>query len=270
VSAKIRKRIGEFLILLIYLVIDAFEVWPHSHGWALSAVVVGIVALMLLDGEFSYKSIAAVGTTASIVCAGIYAWAPPTRPDETENHGWLLPANDPSPQTACTPDQSKQGDWFFVTVAGGGVFTAAKNQLAVLTIGDHPTVLMERGPSGLLIDVDMLAENGALVVRIERNEWRAVPAQISYADRPDRNTLVVHDRAGKEIFWLRYMNSNTVKIRGIFHKLGNPTPIVISDDNITLSPDLRLYMPLMPTAVPFVPCLVIATPKFEGPILTIK
>ncbi len=72
VSAVIRKRIGEFLILLIYLAIDAFEVWPHSHVWALSAVVAGIVALMLLDGEFTYKWIAAVGAIASIGAGATY------------------------------------------------------------------------------------------------------------------------------------------------------------------------------------------------------
>jgi hypothetical protein len=55
---SIGKRIGEVLILGLYLAVDAFEVWPHSRVFALVSVPIGVAALLLLDGGFSTKRIA--------------------------------------------------------------------------------------------------------------------------------------------------------------------------------------------------------------------
>lgn len=216
-----------------------------------------------------------VGVIALIGTAEALSWVrskeqAQLRNEEVNLRGWLLPGTDPLPKTACTPDPNmQQGDWLFVTVAGGGVFTISKQKIVVLTIGDHPTIIMERGPSGLMLDVDMFNENGKRAVLIEQNDWRAIPGRFSYLKRPDPHTLVVYGENDREMLWVRYMNSKTVKIKGVFHKMGETMPIIISDDTISMSPNLHLDMWNFPN-IPVVPCFVAADENFQGPVLTIR
>jgi hypothetical protein len=265
----IRKRIGEALILTVYVVFDFRDEWPKNH---ISALILGVIAISsILLIELRWKKWAVVTIVLVITAAIILRLSPPVLPEETDYHGWLLPANDPVPKTACTPqgDDAHNMGWFFVTLAGGGVYTHT-DKLDAITIGDHPTIRMERGPQGLLVDVDMLNANGALLVRIEKNEWRVIPTQAAYVRRPDRSTLVAYDLSGREMLWLRYMNPGLIKIRGTFYKVGDPTPIVVSDDAIQMHQGIGLYMAPMNTLVGFVPCFIVGTDTFNGSIFTFK
>jgi hypothetical protein len=77
---SIGKRIGEFLILALYLVIDAFEIWPHSHLFAVASIPVGLLALLLLDGGFSQKRMAIITGVVSVLCAALYIITPAHEP----------------------------------------------------------------------------------------------------------------------------------------------------------------------------------------------
>ena len=70
---EVRKRIGEFLILFIYLLIEAFGIWPISHIWALTTTVAGIVALALLDGALSGLWVSIIGAAFWAISVGISA-----------------------------------------------------------------------------------------------------------------------------------------------------------------------------------------------------
>lgn len=71
-SPSLGKRIGEVLILAIYLAVDVSEVWPKSHFWALVLAFAGVLALSLLDGGLSKGQIAGVNVVAASICVVIY------------------------------------------------------------------------------------------------------------------------------------------------------------------------------------------------------
>jgi hypothetical protein len=192
-----------------------------------------------------------------------------------EDNSLLIPAHDPTPKTACTPDDKKGADvtgqgWFFVTVAGGGVMTVTPNErLIAISVDGQPTVVINRSEKGILLDVDMFNPNGALAVRIEKNQWTISATQTFKVTRPDASTLSVVGIRGEELLWVRYMNANTVKIRGAFYKIGDSQPAVITDNSINLG-NMKLYMALTPQPIPFVPCFLAWTPDFRDPILTFR
>ncbi len=86
--AEIRKRVGEFLILLIYLVIDFFSLWDVSHFWALVAADIGIVALFLLDGGFSEYKIVVIGIVVTAICVVIFSLSHLSRPQNLGADGF--------------------------------------------------------------------------------------------------------------------------------------------------------------------------------------
>jgi hypothetical protein len=235
--------------------------WAALIG--LATIVSAVIALLSYFGVLPH--VAPLAPLAPNVTT------PEPSPVETDYHGWLRPANDPTPSTACTPDSATAQGWFLMTVAGGGVYTLAPTgKLIAIAIGDQPTVVLERSDNGLLLDVDMLNKSGALAVHIEHNEWRAMPSQMSYQKRPDPSTLVVYDVGGKEMLWVRYMNPNTVKIRGTFYKLGDAEPIVISDSAIQLGRNVHLFIPFLSQGTTFVPCFVVGIDNFRDPIFTFR
>ena len=58
--------------------------------------------------------------------------------------------------------------------------------------------------------------------------------------RPDASTLIVSDDQGRETFFARYLNKNTVRIRGTF-RCGDTKPVVIGNDDVVIGgrPTLR-------------------------------
>jgi hypothetical protein len=269
---RIRKRIGEALILTIYVVFDFRDEWPKNHVSALILGVIAVSSILLI--ELPWKKWAM--TTAALVISAAIVWsvAPPVLPGETVNSGLLIPADDATPKTACTPNTPKNdatgAGWFFVTIAGGGVFTVTPtDRLIAISVDGRPTVVIERSEKGILLDVDMFNPDGTLAVRIEKNAWTASTAQTFKATKIDTSTLSVVGVHGEELLWVRYMNANTVKINGTFYKIGDPQPVVITDSAISLG-HMQLYMAPMMTPVPFVPCFIVGTADFRDPIFTFK
>src|SRR5271168_2042138 len=152
---SIKKRLGEFLILGLYLVLDLVHIWPTHHFYALVAAFVGFAALLLLDGGFSTKQIVATLACVGVGCVVIYFGAAATeRPDETEIIGTLQPSNDATPPNGCdnwpgtvTPDEIK-------VLIGTNVFhKRGIGKMTAIAIGRSPNVCpvltMERRPDGI-------------------------------------------------------------------------------------------------------------------------
>src|ERR1700722_5938344 len=102
-KSSIRKRIGEFMILAIYLFGDVlgFWNWDKYHVLCLFIAVFGIIALLLLDGGFSYRQIAMVAglsVLGSIVIS--FALGPVPEPHPVEITGVLRPGAFPTPANA--------------------------------------------------------------------------------------------------------------------------------------------------------------------------
>lgn len=126
-----RKRLGEFLILLIYLIIEGYGLWditwPLPHFWALAAGVAGVVALLFLYGAFSEKQIAVYAGTATLCCIGIYLIAPRPLPFHIEYSGILWEVDDRLPKIP-----NPNGQLNVVPVSRGWLITGSANKSIML------------------------------------------------------------------------------------------------------------------------------------------
>lgn len=235
IGAKIRKRTGEFLILLIYLIIDAFEAWPRTHVGALLAFVAGLIALMLLDGEFSYRSVASAGVSAAVISALVFLVVGPAR--EAAIVGWLQPANDPTPPNSC--DESpvpRVRSAKPVVMIGDNAFVPGNPQnYDALAVGQCAPLNIQRKPNGTAISVDIYSASGHLIGRLRNNGYEMAGDQRLTVERSgDLSALVIHDEKGTELLYVRLINPDAVRIRGTFTC---PAPtlktVVVTDKGIT-------------------------------------
>jgi hypothetical protein len=237
-TQSIGKRIGEFLILGIYLAIDVSEFWHKYHFWSLVAALIGIVALLLLDGGVSRKHIASSATVAVLACIGIYFIVPPVLPDETDIHGWLLPAREATPVNACGGEPRPKDAILFV-FGTNGAWTIGNEKLNVLEVGNCVLMSMQREGMQLAFDTDVFDTSGELIARIEKNEFQLVPGKFSYQRRSeDRSDMTVYDKHGDLLLSIRYLNAGVVKVNGTF-VCSDMTKVVVTDDAATL-PERRI------------------------------
>jgi hypothetical protein len=156
--------------------------------------------------------------------------ASPILPEETEIHGWLLPASDDTPHNSCGMIGIGK-DQLLVIAGSNAIVNRGTQKFRALTVGSCPVISFDRNQEGSAIDADVFDESGILVARVESNEFHLVPGKYSYGNRPDRSTLTVFDREGNELLAIRYLNPSTIQIRGVFACKGSE-PIMVTDDAV--------------------------------------
>ena len=223
-----KRRIGEAVVLILFFIFDGYEFWPTSHLIALSAAILGTSAVFFAEMPIRAWIISSAGLV--FVAAVIYFTASPILPEETETHGWLLPANDDTPHNSCGSIGIGKGQ-LLVIVGSNALVNRGTQKFQALNVGSCPVISFDRNQEGLAIDADVFDEAGILVARVESNEFHLVPGQYSYSKRPDRSTLVVFNREGHELLRIRYLNPLTAQIRGIFACKGSE-PIIVTDEAV--------------------------------------
>jgi hypothetical protein len=199
-----RKRLGEFLILLIYLVIEGYGLWSVSHFWALTAGIAGFVALLFLDGEFSGKQILSYASAALAGCLVIYFFAPPI-PAEEPWRGWLQAATEPTPENGCDkPDAAFPGmppipaDTPVIIIGQVGMRTAKPTGvIRAISIGNCSTLTLERQPDGIRVNAPIYDAAGTLLGDIKDNGYtiQKTPS-LTVEHNGDLSALIVHDEKG--------------------------------------------------------------------------
>jgi hypothetical protein len=237
-APKFGKRVGEFLILGLYLAVDAAELWHRSHFWALFAAWFGVLALLLLDGGFSRKAMGVIASTAAIFCAVVYFVAPPELSEETETHGILLPASEPTPRNGRGILGVQIPDNAILFIAGAnGAWTTSQGKSQVLKIGEVTVLSVERTGNDLAFDAEIFDEKGELVVRIIKDEFHLIAGKYSYRDRSgDRSKITVYDSKGAEMLYINRANPKTVIVRSVFNTPDGLT-VRATDDEILLLPN---------------------------------
>jgi hypothetical protein len=173
--------------------------------------------------------------TVIVIGAIGYPFVRPTPRPETDNHGWITAASDPTPPSSCDTMPNLPSDGLLLILGDSGVYTARTDKLTILTIGNCPLLKMQRSKQGLLFDADIFSLSGNLIARIESNEFNLVPGEYSYKRRPDVSTLIVFDKHGNELLWIKYLNPEAVRIRGIF-TCPNYGSITVTDKEIKGTP----------------------------------
>jgi hypothetical protein len=222
-SPSIGKRIGEFLILALYLAVDAFEIWHRSHLGALFAAFVGVVALLLLDGRFSRRKIIVFAGTVAAACLAIYFVVPAEpAPPEIEVVGTLRPGNDGSVPDRCAAATDPEA-WRLLIGTSAAQFVGPIDY-PLLVVGNCPVLTINRDATGISVTADLFDDTGHLVASIKNNEFHALSGATSKIERDhDLSKLIVMAEGSREILFVHYMNKSTVRVRGVFGCPGHAT-----------------------------------------------
>jgi hypothetical protein len=222
----------EIAFCVVFLLFDALEFWPTNRFLALLPATAILILLFWIECR---KPIASALSSLVLAAAVLlYFFAPAELPTETSEHGWLLPANEPTPPTGC-PRRDLPDDPGILFVAGhSGILTDNPGKSRVLTIDDVAILSVERDGNKLMLDADIYSPStGNLVARILRNEFHLVASEYSYhSDRDkDRSKLAIYDRKGDEVFFVEYVNPRAVRVRGVFASPGGMV-VRVTDEKI--------------------------------------
>lgn len=158
------------IALIFYVIADAFG--PLSHFWAIfsGAVVISV----RVSAELPIKWGIAASASIFAIAALVYFVSPPILLEETETHGWLLPANAPTPENGC--DQMPRPTGALLFIAGtNGALTESPDKSTILNVGNSTQL----------------------------NEFHLVSGEYSYQERSrDRSTIGVYNKQGGEMLYV--------------------------------------------------------------------
>lgn len=149
---------------------------------------------------------------------------------ETELHGLLIPATDPSPPTpSCLDKMPPDAVAFYL---GNNVIFPNEFPFIVLRVGDEDLLIVHKTPEGLALSATVRSPDNKVVAIIIDNEFYKNPLNYFRREaRRDRHTLKVYDQENREVLNVRYLNPSAIKVTGIFRTRRFP-PVLVSEDNV--------------------------------------
>jgi hypothetical protein len=236
-ARKAKEFLGRWRGTVLRAVLCAFVFWAFLWGRMVFplqpavvlafATMLGLlvaIELMLRDAPQAWilGSILAIDL---VVGASYLLWRQLQPPAPS---GALVAADDPTP--AGCGDTPGPGDLLMafgtdrVLGKGPGPFTP-------ILVDDCVALKLSRRDDGLMIQAFGYAYTEDIAFHVMDNVFEPDTALKMRVLRPDRSTFVLLDRFDKEVLYVRYLNSQAVRIRGRF-LCGNAPQAVIRDDAI--------------------------------------
>lgn len=142
--------------------------------------------------------------------------------NESELHGLLLPANDPTPNNPC----HEIPDGAMLILLGNSASFATRFPHTIIRVKGEDILTLTKKDNELAVSVKIFSRDGRIVAEIRDNEFSINPNNYFRRERPDRHTLIVYDQEDRKVLDVRFINPRTVRFLGIFN---HPIrPIVIS------------------------------------------
>ena len=249
---RLYHLVYRLFISLAFVGADFAFLWPENHAFALVFLAATLSALAIYELRVVYRLPQPI-IEASILmivlgCGSIYLAIGPNLPTETENHGWLEPANEPLPSdNSCVfggDVQQLRPDGMLFTLGKAGMWFQKKSggKRPLLTVGTCTLMSAEFKNGGFLFNADIYDQTHELVARIDHNEFHLIPGKYAYQTRPDRSTLNVYDKEGNLLFSVHYRNEGAIDIKGTFvcsdgreAKVGNDGELTMTGPKGTLT-----------------------------------
>jgi hypothetical protein len=183
------------------------------------------------------KKVIVVSLLAAVLGGVGWYWTRPTprtipKPTpfaDEEVQGELKPANDPTPPNGCDalpmpPHTIK------ILIGDNAAAMSGLGKTTALEIGSCEAASMERTLDGVFFNANLVDSDDNQVVRILRNKMDALNGE-RYKTRQsrDQGSLTVTNKKGDVLFYARYLNKETVRIRGFFG-CGGRSPVKVVDD----------------------------------------
>lgn len=152
--------------------------------------------------------------------------SPPEMP-ETELHGYLIPAKDPSPKTPC----KKRPPNAVTIFVGGNAVWITDSPVVIVRVDDVDLLTLNNASNGLSISAKVFSDDSKIVADIENNEFSVNPNNYFKVKRPDKSSLIVYDQQARDVLNIRFLNPANIRVSGIFNA-PNQKPVIIDDEKI--------------------------------------
>jgi len=163
-----------------------------------------------------------------------------TPPNETEVHGFLVPANDPIKATDCTGHDLSLSpkDLYCVHFGGNKVILSKGEAVSAFSVAGRHVLVFRASEQGLGISGEIFSKNGETAFLSDNEFW--LNSNMTFrSEHPDRSTLIVRDNSGVENLSIRYSNKHLVNFTGHFY-FPSMAEIIISDVSVdVISSKLR-------------------------------
>lgn len=162
-------------------------------------------------------------------------------------------ANDHTPlaaarQTAAAGGCGGLANAFQVIVGGTRAVGYGNGPFTPFRVGVCSGPTLTRTSRGLMVNAFGYDDDGTIVYRIQANQFERVMGDYLHIHRTDRSTLAIYDKSENEILYLRYIDPDTVRIRGHFH-CGETPSVTVTDGAVTIG-SRQLSQPLCTTLKP--------------------
>lgn len=152
----------------------------------------------------------------------------PAQHTETELHGLLIPADEPSPPNPCDRPDFPLPPSAVSMFLGNVVAWTTGLQMTVIQVREWELLSIKKTPQGLAISAKVFSTDGKIVADIEDNEFQVNHLNYFKVKRPDRSTFIIYDQQGRAVLNVRYLNPQAIKVSGIF-QAPQSIPIVIDE-----------------------------------------
>jgi hypothetical protein len=283
--SKVTKAIAGLIIYLLFVFIDAHEIWP---SWPLLAVIGGVIAsiAVLYLEAFAIEAISfdkfLIGSAVVTVLGGlIYLFAarnepiaaptlatptppaqtqivvvpvptptpaptppPPAAPrtfeggpgipfEDMEVRGALKPANEPTPPNGCSGYSDVAPQMLKVLIGSNTIVYDRYDKFTAIRVRSCDAVSIDRSGHDILVDASLYGPNGEPIATIKSNRITALNGEHYTARQSyDESTVTVKNAAGLELFYVRFLNPTTIRIRGYFGCHNGPT-VRVTDNQIS-------------------------------------
>ena len=203
-------------VLRVLAVIGLFLLlFPHDLTNPMVLGALATLLCLLAVAELSIRDLSpdwmlgAIAGILSLCCTGWLLWfflfPPPPMPT-----GPLIPAGEPTPPGTCMA--GKNG--MVILLGNDRVLAEGKGTMRPFLAHECPGPVLRRTPGGLMVDAMGYDWFNDIVylIRDNRLDFLMVTGLAFY--RPDRSTLVLRDRFGQEVVYVRYLNRGAVRVRG--------------------------------------------------------
>jgi len=148
--------------------------------------------------------------------------------------GLLVPGDEPDPPlpSSCYRVHPVPPDALRVYLSGNAGYTAA-DQVTVLSVKGTDLLDLRRTSTGLAINAKTFSEDGKIVAEIIDNQFYINPNNFFRMERPDSHSIIVYDIRDRKVLDIRYINSHSVKVLGMFQVPG-VTPLIIDEAQLSL------------------------------------
>jgi hypothetical protein len=144
------------------------------------------------------------------------------------DHAPLRPASDHVADVCAAPKGSMR-----VLLGHDQLVTGGKGPATPFRIASCPAPSLKRTAQGLTVSGFGYDDDGNAIWRLRDNQFARLQGDYLHVHRPDRASLGIYDKGEREVFFIRYLAPDAVRVRGRF--LCGAAPLVsVGDDTIEI------------------------------------